>query len=354
MVQAGRKDLPGVRAQRLWDPWRRKPDVRQETARVHLDAGQRGGRVAARGTRAAAGEATSCWVLGRQHTFGGKRAGGRIRAAAPRPRLDRGPHDRDRISLGRRAQRALGRDRGRVCPAQSRYHRHGGNPSRNGGKAGGAGRPDRIRSGGGPGRCRLCRKSGAAGWERHRPISTDGRSCRKRLDLLREAISNLGRLAIMGNVGNPLTVLELGELQAAARPLGLQLDMLETRRPQDIATALDAVKGRADARYVCQDLVTPPNRLRINTLALAARLPVMHASREFIEAAGLISYGPNFPDLYRRTADYVDKILRGAKPADLPVEQPTKFELVVNLTTAKALGIEVPPTLLARADEVIE
>ena len=176
----------------------------------------------------------------------------------------------------------------------------------------------------------------------------------KRLDLLREAISNLGRLAIMGNVGNPLTVLELGELQAAARPLGLQLDTLEIRRPQDIASALDAVKGRADALYVCQDLVTRANRLRINTLALAARLPVMHASREFIEAAGLISYGPNFPDLYRRTADYVDKILRGVKPADLPVEQPTKFELVVNLTTAKALDIEVPPTLLARADEVIE
>jgi putative ABC transport system substrate-binding protein len=176
----------------------------------------------------------------------------------------------------------------------------------------------------------------------------------KRLDLLREVISNLGRLAIIGNVGNPLTVLELGELQAAARPLGLQLDTLEIRRPQDIASALDAVKGRADALYVCQDLVTRANRLRINTLALAARLPVMHASREFIEAAGLISYGPNFPDLYRRTADYVDKILRGAKPADLPVEQPTKFELVVNLTTAKALGIELPATILARADEVIE
>src|SRR5262249_1781341 len=176
----------------------------------------------------------------------------------------------------------------------------------------------------------------------------------KRLDLFREAISNLGRLAIMGNVGNPLTVLELGELQAAARPLGLQLDTLEIRRPQDIASALDAVKGRADALYVCQDLLTRANRQRINTWALAARLPVMHASREFIEAAGLISYGPNFPDLYRRTADYVDKILRGAKPADLPVEQPTKFELVVNLTTAKALGLEVPPTLLARADEVIE
>jgi ABC-type uncharacterized transport system substrate-binding protein len=176
----------------------------------------------------------------------------------------------------------------------------------------------------------------------------------KRLELLREVVPNLRRLAIMGNVGNPLTVLELGELQAAARPLGLQLDTLEIRGPQDIASALDTVKGRADALYVCQDLLTRGSRLRINTLALAARLPVMHASREFIEAAGLMSYGPNFPDLYRRTADYVDKILRGAKPADLPVEQPTKFELVVNLTTAKALGLTVPDSLLARADEVIE
>jgi ABC-type uncharacterized transport system substrate-binding protein len=176
----------------------------------------------------------------------------------------------------------------------------------------------------------------------------------KRLELLREVVPGLGRLAIMGNVGNPLSVLELGEVQAAARQLGVQYDTLEIRRPQDIASALGAVKGRADALYVCQDLLTRGSRLRINTLALAARLPVMHASREFIEAAGLISYGPNFPDLYRRTADYVDKILRGAKPADLPVEQPTKFELVVNLTTAKVLGLEIPPSLLARADEVIE
>jgi len=176
----------------------------------------------------------------------------------------------------------------------------------------------------------------------------------KRIDLLREAISNLGRLAIMGNVGNPLTVLELGELQAAARQLGLQLDTLEIRGPQDIASALDAVKGRADALYVCQDLLTRANRLRINTLALAAHLPVMHASREFIEAAGLMSYGPNFVDSYRRVGDYVDKILRGAKPGDLPVEQPTKFELVINLITAQALGLRVPPSLLARADEVIE
>jgi putative ABC transport system substrate-binding protein len=176
----------------------------------------------------------------------------------------------------------------------------------------------------------------------------------KRIDLLREAIPSFRRLAIMGNVGNPVVVLELGQMQAAARELGLQVDTLEIRRPQDIALALETVKGRAEALYVCQDLLTLGNRLRINTLALGARLPVMHASREHIEAAGLMSYGPNFLDSFRRAGGYVDKILRGAKSADLPVEQPTKFDLVINLITAKALGLEIPQTLLARADEVIE
>jgi putative ABC transport system substrate-binding protein len=176
----------------------------------------------------------------------------------------------------------------------------------------------------------------------------------KRLSLLREALAGLDRVAIMGNVGNPNIVLELSELQAAARGLGLQVDTLEIRRPQDIALALEAVKGRAQVLYVCQDLLTLGNRLRINTLALGARLPVMHASREHIEAAGLMSYGPNFLESFRRAGEYVDKILRGAKPADVPVEQPTKFELVINLITAKTLGLEIPQTLLARADEVIE
>jgi putative tryptophan/tyrosine transport system substrate-binding protein len=177
----------------------------------------------------------------------------------------------------------------------------------------------------------------------------------KRIALLREARPGLGRLAIMGNVGNPIIALELSELQAAARTLGLEVDTLEVRRWQDIAPALETVKGRAHALYVCQDAaLTLGNRLRINTLALGVRLPVMHASRELIEGAGLMSYGPNFLDLYRRAGDYVDKILRGAKPGDLPVEQPTKFDLVINLTTARALGLTVPPTLLARADEVIE
>ena len=176
----------------------------------------------------------------------------------------------------------------------------------------------------------------------------------KRIELLREVVSGFGRLAIMGNVANPFILNELAELQAAAGRLGLQVDRLEIQRPQDIAPALEAVKGRADAVYVCQDLLTVGNRMRINTLALGARLPVMHASREHIEAAGLMSYGPNFLDLYRRAGDYVDKILRGAKPGDLPVEQPTKFELVINLTTARALGLTIPESLLTRADEVIE
>ena len=106
--------------------------------------------------------------------------------------------------------------------------------------------------------------------------------------------------------------------------------------------------------YVCGDPLVNANRIRINSLALGARLPTMHGSRDYVEAGGLISYGPNTPNQFRRAADYVDKILRGAKPGDIPVEQPTKFDLVVNLTTARVLGIDIPPTLLARADEVIE
>ena len=112
--------------------------------------------------------------------------------------------------------------------------------------------------------------------------------------------------------------------------------------------------GRADALYVCVDPLVNNHRIRVNTLALAARLPTMHGLREYVEAGGLMSYGPNLPDLFRRAADYVDKILRGAKPGDIPVEQPIKFDLIVNLTTARALGLEVPPALLARADAVIE
>ena len=176
----------------------------------------------------------------------------------------------------------------------------------------------------------------------------------KKLELLREVVHGLGRLAIIGNVGNPAVVREMGEVQAAAATLGLEVHTLEIRQAQDITPAFEALKGRADALYVCIDALANANRIRINTSALGARLPTMHGSRDYVEAGGLISYGPNTPNQFRRAADYVDKILRGAKPGDIPVEQPTKFDLVVNLTTARVLGIDIPPTLLARADEVIE
>jgi putative ABC transport system substrate-binding protein len=176
----------------------------------------------------------------------------------------------------------------------------------------------------------------------------------KRLELLREVVPGLRRLAIMGNVSNTGIVLEMGEIEEAARALGVATAKFELRRAEDIAHAFDTLKGRTDALYVSGDPLIATNRTRINMLALAARLPTMHSIREHVEAGGLMSYGPNFPDNYRRTADFVDKILRGAKPADLPVEQPTKFDLVINLTTAKALGLTIPESFLLRADEVIE
>ena len=176
----------------------------------------------------------------------------------------------------------------------------------------------------------------------------------KRLEILREVLPGLRRLATMVNTDYSAGVTETREIEAAARTLGLDLVPLPIRRAEDIASAFGGLKGRAEALYVTGDPLVNAHRVRINTFALAARLPTMYVQREYVEAGGLMSYGANFPDLNRRAADYVDKILRGAKPGDLPVEQPTKFDLVINLTTAKALGLEVPPTLLARADEVIE
>ena len=136
--------------------------------------------------------------------------------------------------------------------------------------------------------------------------------------------------------------------------LGIDATTLEIRRAEDIASAIDGLRDRADALYVCTDALINANHVRINTLALGMHLPTMHGPREHAASGGLVSYGPNYPDLFRRSADYVDRILRGTKPADLPVEQPTKFDLVINLTTAKALGLTVPDKLLALADEVIE
>jgi putative tryptophan/tyrosine transport system substrate-binding protein len=176
----------------------------------------------------------------------------------------------------------------------------------------------------------------------------------KRIEILREVVPSLRRVAILANVDNPFSVLELGEAQAAARALNLEFDTLEIRRAEDITHAFEAIKSRAEALYVCPDGLVNANRIRINTLALGARLPTMHGYRDYVEAAGLISYGPNLPDLYRRAADHVDKILRGANPGDIPVEQPTKFDLIINLTTAKALSLIIPDSLLLRANELIE
>ena len=176
----------------------------------------------------------------------------------------------------------------------------------------------------------------------------------KRLELLREIVPGLKRLAVMGNQGSPYAVLEMEEVHAAARSLGIEVVPLRVRAGEEIAPSMEALKSRADALYVSLDPLMNSHRIRINTLALGEKLPTLLPFRAFVEPAGLMSYGPNQSDVFRRVADYVDKILRGTKPGDLPVEQPTKFDLIVNVTTAKALGLAVPSTLLARADEVIE
>jgi ABC-type uncharacterized transport system substrate-binding protein len=176
----------------------------------------------------------------------------------------------------------------------------------------------------------------------------------KKLELLREVVTGLRRLALLGNVGNASSMLEVGEVKTAAGTLGIEIVPVDIKRAEDIAPAFDAFGGSAEALYVSTDPLIFTNISRINTLAVGARLPTIYNGKEYVEAGGLMSYGPNYPHLFRRAADFVDKILRGAKPGDFPVEQPTKFDFAINLTTAKAIGLTIPPSLLARADEVIE
>ncbi len=175
----------------------------------------------------------------------------------------------------------------------------------------------------------------------------------KQLELLREVVPNIRYLGILTVADSPIAVSVNRELQAAARVIGIEVAVFELRRAEDIPSAFESFKDR-DALYVFNDPLINTNRIRINTLALTARLPTIYAQRDYVEVGALMSYGPDFPALWRRTAEYVDKILRGARPADIPVEQPTKFNLVVNLTTAMALGLTIPGTVLARADAVIE
>ena len=177
----------------------------------------------------------------------------------------------------------------------------------------------------------------------------------KRVELLKEAIPRIARIALLANMSSPASAHQWRQIEGAARSLGLEPQLLDVRAPADFARAFDtAIKQRADAIIVANDTLTQNNFKRIVDLSAKHRRPSIFASREFVDAGGLMAYGPGFKDLYRRAATYVDKILKGAKPADLPVEQPTKFELVINLKTAKALGLTIPPSLLARADQVIE
>ena len=158
----------------------------------------------------------------------------------------------------------------------------------------------------------------------------------------------------MANADFPEAMLEMREVQAISKAQGLDVVTAEIRRAEDISAAFAALKGQAEALYVTADTLVNNNRARIGTLVLDARLPTVYGFRDMVEAGGLMSYGANYLDLFRRAGNYVDKILRGAKPSDIPVEQPTKFDLVINLKTAKALGLDVPDKLLALADEVIE
>jgi putative tryptophan/tyrosine transport system substrate-binding protein len=179
-------------------------------------------------------------------------------------------------------------------------------------------------------------------------------SAGKRIELLRQVVPSLRRLAVMFDAGYPATVREMDNVQTEARQLDLEVTPHGVRRAEDIASVFDALKGQADALYVVENALISANTTPIVTLALDAQLPTTFSDADAVRAGGLMSYGPNFPVLFARAADYVDKILRGAKPGDLPVEQPTKFDLVINLKTAKALGLTVPHNFLVLADEVIE
>jgi putative tryptophan/tyrosine transport system substrate-binding protein len=176
----------------------------------------------------------------------------------------------------------------------------------------------------------------------------------KRFELLREIVPSLRRLAVLSNGNNPTSMTEINIVRTAASPLGIEVSASEIFGAEDIAPAITRIAKQADALFVVGEPLTFTHRTRINTLALAAHLPTTYATRGYVEVGGLMSYGPNFPTSFRRAADYVHKILLGAKPGDLPVEQPTRYDLVINLTTAKALGLAIPESFLVRADEVIE
>ena len=309
--------------------------------------------MAAPGARSASGKSANRRVFGHDYAFDHEPMDRRFCRAAARTWLDRGSHHQDRVSLGGGTRRALCRDCRRAVRLKVDVIVTTG-PAALQAKRATSVIPIVLALSGDPVGAGLVASSARPGGNITGLSMLSADLAGKRLELLREVVPGLSRLAIMVNVGFPDAVLESGEVQAAAGTLGLEVLPLEIRQSQDIAPAFEALKGRADALYVCTDALANAHRIRISTLALGARLPTMHGYKESVEAGGLMSYGANLTDLFRRAGDYVDKILRGTKPGDIPVEQPTKFDFIINLSTAKALGLTVPPSLLARADEVIE
>src|SRR5215208_1576632 len=176
----------------------------------------------------------------------------------------------------------------------------------------------------------------------------------KSVELLRELLPNLSRLAMLFRIGNAVTALQMNQIKAAAGNFGLDLAIVEIRSAEDIAPAIEALAGRTDALIIPTEPLYNTNRIQINSLAVKAQLPTIYFDRLYVETGGLMSYGPVWPTMWSNAAEFVDKILRGAKPADLAVQQPTKFEFVINLKTAKALGLSLPRISLARADDLIE
>jgi len=331
-----------------------KNHVSYKTAPVHHAARRRSGGVAARGARAARRQAADYRLSKGEHAFWAAAMGRRLRTAAGRTRLDRSRNVaiEYRWAEGRNERFAeisaeIVRRKVDVIVTQ-------GTPAVIAAKQATSVIPIVFPIAGNPVTNGLVASLPRPGGNVTGLTNQTADLAGKRLELLREVVSGLRRLAIMANVDNPSVALDVEEVQTAAGALGFEVAKSEIRRAEDIAPAIEALQGRVDALYVAGDPLVTTNRNRIAILAVGARMPTIHGNRENIDAGGLMSYGPNFPDLHRRAADYVDKILRGAKPADLPVEQPTKFDLVINLITARALGLTIPPTLLARADEVIE
>ena len=246
------------------------------------------------------------------------------------------------------------RGRRRVRPAQGRCHGHGRDPTDAAAKQATSAIPIVFVLAGDPVGSGFVASLSRPGGNVTGVSNQTADTRHQAVGLLHELIPGLRQLAIIANSGNAIPMQEMREVQCGRRHIGIAVTPFEIRQAEDIAPAFDALRGHADAVHVCADGLTNSSRTRINALALAAKLPTMHGNREQLEGGGLISYGANTPDLFRRAADYVDKVLRGAKPADLPVEDPTKFELVINMKTAKTLGLAVPYSMQLLADEVIE